>query len=272
MAHWFQHTVVETGRLPLFCFFAATILTFGGIRFSVRMIRAGVRWWPGNVESGGLHIHHVVFGVVFMVVGGVAGISLPDRATVALCLTSAVFGAGTALVLDEFALILRLEDVYWQEAGRESIDAVFVALSVTGLLLLGLRPHFVTLWADSGGDPNLAGRVLSAASGILVFAAFAAVTLLKGKLWTGLLGMFIPVLLVVGAIRVARPRSPWARWRYQPHRRRGPARLATARRREVRYRQPLIRWKIHVEELVGGRPDEIPDNPADSGTGPRERD
>jgi hypothetical protein len=268
MAHWFHQSVVETGRLPLFCFFAATIVTFAFIRFSVRMIRAGVRWWPGNLEPGGLHIHHAVFGVVFMVVGGIAGISLPDRATVGLCITSSLFGVGTALVLDEFALILHLDDVYWQEAGRESIDAVFVALGVAGLLLFGVRPHFVTAWAQSDdGNTTLVGRALSTAVAILVVVVLAAITLLKGKLWTGLLGLFVPVLLLVGAIRVARPDSPWARWRYHPHQRKGEARLARARRREVRYRQPLIRWKIRVEELVGGRPDQPPAPDSESGTG-----
>ena len=43
-------------------------------------------------------------------------------------------------MLDEFALILHLRDVYWPEEGRTSVDAVFVAIAVTGLLLLGLRP------------------------------------------------------------------------------------------------------------------------------------
>ncbi|BBX96892.1 hypothetical protein MLAC_21860 [Mycobacterium lacus] len=42
----------------------------------------------------------------------------------------------------------------------------------------------------------------------------AVLALLKGKLWTGLLGMFIVVLLVIGAIRLSRPHVPWARWRY----------------------------------------------------------
>ena len=40
------------------------LLSFGFIRFSTRMIRAEVSWWPGNVSPGGLHIHHLVFGIV----------------------------------------------------------------------------------------------------------------------------------------------------------------------------------------------------------------
>src|SRR5581483_1524278 len=110
------------------------------IRLSVRMIRAQVKWWPGNVKPGGLHIHHVVFGVIFMLLGGVAGLIVPSTQVVGNSICAAVFGIGSALVLDEFALILHLDDVYWQERGRTSIDAVFVAVALTGLLLLGLRP------------------------------------------------------------------------------------------------------------------------------------
>ncbi len=50
------------------------------------------------------------------------------------------FGIGAALVLDEFALILHLQDVYWAEDGRTSVDAVFVAIAVAGLLILGFNP------------------------------------------------------------------------------------------------------------------------------------
>ena len=60
------------GGVPLFLAF---VVTFLFIRLSVRMIRAGVRWWPGNVKPGGLHVHHVVFGIVFMLVAGAGGFS-----------------------------------------------------------------------------------------------------------------------------------------------------------------------------------------------------
>ena len=50
----------------------------------------------------------------------------------------------------------------------------------------------------------------------------AAITLLKGKVWTGLFGLFMPLLFIVGAIRLARPGSPWARWRYRERRRSWP--------------------------------------------------
>src|SRR3982074_1461955 len=72
MSGWFQQQIVHTGRLPLFCFFAAALGALGSSRLSVRLIRAKVRWWPRNVVAGQLHVHHMVFGVVFMGIGGVA--------------------------------------------------------------------------------------------------------------------------------------------------------------------------------------------------------
>jgi hypothetical protein len=69
---WFSAQVVQTGRLPLFCFFVAFVAGFTGIRVSVRLIRAGVRWWPGNLVAGAVHVHHMVFGVVLMAGGGLA--------------------------------------------------------------------------------------------------------------------------------------------------------------------------------------------------------
>lgn len=177
---WFRD-LVETGRLPLFCFFAGVVIGFLFIRASVRLIRAQVRWWPGNVKPGGLHIHHVVFGVIFMLLGGVAGLTIPSSELAWTAVSAFVFGVGAALVLDEFALILHLDDVYWQEKGRTSIDAVFVAVCLTGLLVLGLRPAFIDelLFARQEGMPMAAGIALSVMS-----LALAVITLLKGKIWT----------------------------------------------------------------------------------------
>ncbi|ABL05684.1 conserved hypothetical membrane protein [Mycobacterium ulcerans Agy99] len=118
------------------------------------------------------------------------------------------FGIGAALVLDEYALILHLSDVYWEEDGRTSVDAVFAAVAVAGLLTLGLHPlmFFPTIW--SGSDSVLPRAVV--VGGLVLTLPLATVVLIKGKVWTGLLGMFIVVLLVIGAIRLSRPHAPWA--------------------------------------------------------------
>ena len=238
--------------MPLFAFFVAMLVGFGFIRLSVRMIRAQVRWWPGNVTPGGLHIHHVVFGVVFLLVGGVAGLAIPAQLTGWRAAMAALFGVGAALVLDEFALILHLKDVYWTEQGRTSVDAVFVAVAITGLLLLGFRPIGVADTLDLRHEPYALPLTVAFT---LVNLVFAVVTLLKGKIWSGLLGLFVPVFLYVGAVRLGRPGSPWARWRYRPDRRNGIRKMERARWREIRLRRPIIRWKIRFQELIAGRHD-----------------
>jgi hypothetical protein len=253
MGDWFRHTVVDTGRLPLFCFFAAMVVGFLAIRVSTRMIRAGVRWWPGNVTPGGLHIHHAVFGIGFMLLGGIVGFALAPDLTGWRAAAAAVFGLGAALVLDEFALILRLRDVYWSQEGRESVTAVFVACAVSGLLVLGVVPANITDIVKADDRGGLAGW----AAGIALVAlnlGLAVLTVLKGKLWTGLIGLFFPVLLYVGAIRLARPKAPWSRWFYHRPGERWARRLARARHRERRFRQPVARLGDRLSELIAGRP------------------
>ncbi|MEU0571070.1 hypothetical protein ABZ297_37545 [Nonomuraea sp. NPDC005983] len=240
MSNWLQQSIVDTGRLPLFCYFVALIVAFVATRINVRLIRAKVGWFR-NVSVGEMHIHHVVFGVVLMLIGGVAGFVLSAGSQIGYAAAASVFGVGSALVLDEFALILHLHDVYWEEEGRTSVDAVFIAVAVTALLLIGLRP----LTWDYGPLVNPAALIV----GNLLLAV---VTLLKGKIWTGLVGLFVPVLLLVGALRLARPGSPWAHWFFIG---RSPRKLAKALRREERWRRPVIKAKIAFQEFVSGRHD-----------------
>ncbi|WP_336208300.1 hypothetical protein [Nonomuraea sp. LPB2021202275-12-8] len=240
MGNWFQQSIIATGRLPLFCFFVALIVAFIATRIHVRLIRAKVGWFR-NLNVGEMHIHHVVFGVVLMLVGGVAGLVVSGASQEGYAVAASIFGVGSALVLDEFALILHLHDVYWEEEGRTSVDAVFIAVAVTGLLLIGLRP----LTEDYG-------ILVSPAVLIVANLVLAVVTLLKGKIWTGMAGLFLPVLLVVGAVRLARPGSPWAHWFFAGRSRR---RMARAIHREERWRRPVIRAKIAFQEFLSGRHD-----------------
>ena len=69
MGDWFTREIVDQDRLPLFCFFVSFIVAFVLTRINVRLIRANVRFWFKNIEADGLHIHHVVFGIVLMTVG-----------------------------------------------------------------------------------------------------------------------------------------------------------------------------------------------------------
>jgi hypothetical protein len=257
MSGWFSTQIVHTGRLPLLCFFVAFVLGFAMIRLSVRLIRAQVRWWPGNVTPGDLHVHHMVFGVVLMVVGGVAGIASPVQPMTWRGAAAAIFGLGTALVLDEFALMLHLRDVYWTSDGRVSVDAIFIAAGITALLLVGVTPVGAQ---DAAGYLRLPGTSDAAAefaTTLTVLFGLAVVTLLKGKVWTALFAVFVPPLFLVGAIRTARPGSPWARWRYRDR----PKKLASASYRELRLRRPVILAKIKLQDLLAGHHD-IPSPPA----------
>jgi hypothetical protein len=254
MSGWFDAQIVHTGRLPLFCFFVAFVAGFGFIRLSARLIRARVRWWPGNLTAGTVHVHHMVFGVVFMGIGGVAELAAPVYSLAWRAGPAMLFGLGTALVLDEFALILHLRDVYWTNEGRLSIDAVFVAAGVTALLLIGASPVGVKSVADYHPLPGSTGAVVTIIVLVAVLFALATVTLLKGKVWTGLFGLIMPLLFIAGAIRLARPGSPWARWRYRER----PGKLARAGRREQRLRLPVMRAKIRIQDLLTGRHDQPP--------------
>jgi hypothetical protein len=257
---WFSHDIVERGRLPLLCCLLAFILTFFVARSFVRLIRhrrdAGLptRWWqPRNIQVGAVHIHHVAFGVVLVLVSGLTLVTLSvDGQEPQFTVAATFFGIGAALVLDEYALILHLSDVYWEEDGRASVDAVFAAVAVAGLLIMGFHPlmFFLPIWHGADSVALRAG-----VGGVLALALpLAVVVLLKGKLWTGLLGMFIVVLLVIGAIRLSRPHAPWARWRYSTQ----PDKMRRALQRERTWRRPVVRAKLWLQCAIAGTP-RLPD-------------
>jgi hypothetical protein len=264
MARWFAHDVLDRGRLPLLCCLVAFILTFFVTRTSVRFIRhraaAGrpPRWWqPRNVHIGGVHIHHVTFGVVLVMLSGLTLVTLSiSGQEPEFTLVATLFGVGAALVLDEYALILHLSDVYWEEDGRTSVDAVFAAVAVAGLLIMGLHPlmFFFPFWHATD---SVALRAAVAAGGLVVTLPLAVVVVLKGKVWTGLLGMFLVVLLVIAAIRLSRPHAPWARWRYTTQ----PDKMRRALQRERRLRRPVVRVKLWVQCAIAGTP-RLPDERA----------
>ncbi|MFJ1755226.1 phosphatidylglycerol lysyltransferase domain-containing protein [Kitasatospora sp. NPDC088134] len=241
----YRDRIVETGREPLFLLLLGLVLSFLFIRFSTRMIRARVRWWPGNVTPGGLHIHHVVFGQALLLICGVAAFAVRGDAGARWNLLGFGFGVGAGLVLDEFALVLHLKDVYWSTEGRTSVDAVMLAVATIGLLLVGELPLGGFVRHPDG--PTLAGAA--------VLLALVVVSLLKGKTWTGLLGIMLWPLALVGAVRLARPASPWARWRYRSR----PRRMARAERREDRIHRRLVAAKTAAYDLLAGSPDADPE-------------
>ncbi len=249
---------VAPGRQPLMWCLIAFILTFFITRSITRYIRATAnqtgprKWWqPHNISGkGGTHIHHAVFGVILVLVSGVAMVTMAGSGTVHQFTAAAIFfGIGAALVLDEFALILHLQDVYWSEDGRTSVDAVFVAVAVAGLLVLGFNPlslFDVGIWRDADSTAARASVIVLAVLNL----AFAVIVLLKGKLWTGLLGMFFTPLLLIGAVRLARPHSPWARWHYQDK----PRKMHRSLERERYLRRPFVQANLWLQHVIAGEP------------------
>jgi hypothetical protein len=128
------------GRSTAFLVLTAFLVTFLYIRTSARLIRnPNVTWWPGNVESGDLHIHHLVWGICLVLIAGFLGFAA-DLRTPWWHISAIAFGIGAGLTIDEFALWLYLRDVYWAQAGRLSVDAGVIATVFAVLVVLGTKP------------------------------------------------------------------------------------------------------------------------------------
>ncbi len=112
---------------------------FAGIRALTHSIRAG-RGPFHNVAVGGRHIHHLVWGILLLLLVGYCWlwqVSKEDRFLSRLL--SFAYGLGAALTLDEFALWLNLRDVYWEREGRASIDAILLFSALLGMGIFGGR-------------------------------------------------------------------------------------------------------------------------------------
>jgi hypothetical protein len=206
----YDRAIVDTGRQAEFLFFVSFLVTFGFIRTSAHMIKAQVSWWPGNVQVGGTHIHHLVWGILLLLIMGYVGVAVAPP-TPWHEIVTVLFGVGTGLTLDEFALWLNLKDVYWSQQGRRSIDAVIVAATVTGMVLVGF-----TAWLDVATEVEDAVFAVVGAVGVLALL-IALVNAAKEKFGMALVGIFIVPVGLVGAFRLGRPHSLWARLFYREH-------------------------------------------------------
>ncbi|NLT06305.1 MAG: hypothetical protein GXY03_08330 [Solirubrobacterales bacterium] len=237
-----QDFLGRPGQRAGFLVLAGLLGGFLFIRTSARLIRMQVSWWPGNVEtSSGLHIHHLVWGIVTIMASGFLMFSFQPESPFADALAIA-FGIGCGLTLDEFALWLHLEDVYWTEEGRASVDAVIIAVLIGGLLLVGVAPF----------DSDEHGSVGAIALLILVNVAVTLVVVSKGKLLTAVLGAFIPFIGLVGAIRIAKPGSRWARRRY--------AEGSKKERKAIERGHRFSAMQNAFINFVGGRPSDETDS------------
>jgi hypothetical protein len=127
----YEANIVHEGKRDHFWMLVAFIVTFLATRavtIWVRRTEARVH----RVRIRDIHVHHLVWGIAIMLVTGYLALAHGVRGAV----PAALFGAGAALTLDEFALWLHLEDVYWTEKGRHSVRVVIVTAAVAALLLV----------------------------------------------------------------------------------------------------------------------------------------
>jgi hypothetical protein len=213
IVHAYEQRIQLPGKELHFVVLMSFLLSWGFIRTSAHMIHAQVSWWPGNVETkGGTHIHHLVWGILLLLGAGYVGIAL-DPATPWDVLVGILFGIGMGLTLDEFALWLNLEDVYWTPKGRESIDAVILTTALLVSTLLGLAFWIDLLEAGLvflgvGGERLEAEESRSVLITFqLIGACLSVVCFAKGKTFTCILGLFVPAVALIGAVRLAKPGS-----------------------------------------------------------------
>ena len=241
VAGWWHRDVLDAGKLALMLCFVSFVVTFLVTRTITRMIRAGRGPFRDNVTTSGVHVHHAVPGLIALIVG--AFIAIDSSSRVWSAVAAVLVGCGVALVLDEFALILHLNDVYWSTEGRLSVDMVSLAAAGLGLALLGVNPIGV---ADVD-HTELAVR-LGTSAWLAIDAVLVLTCVLRGKYGLALLGVFIPFVSLVGALRLAAPTSSWARRRYH-----GELAARAQRRADGHAARwgPVLRW---WQNLLGGTP------------------
>jgi hypothetical protein len=126
------YSVSATRENAAFTMLGAFIVTFALARGVTYTIRHGGFGPFRDVELGSRHIHHFVPGVLISFAAG--GAAIASRREDIDRWMALPFGIGVALVLDESALMIELEDVYWSEQGVVSIHAAFAATTVLSLL------------------------------------------------------------------------------------------------------------------------------------------
>lgn len=214
----------------------AFVITYLIARGYTRMARK-TGWGSANV--GGVHTHHLVFGLIIAFVSGALMFSLLPQNELLILLLAGLFGVGAALVLDEFALLFHLEDVYWKKEGRKSVDAVVLGAAFGSLLLLRVAP----LNLDSDEPARLLLPI------VIVNLCCVTIAALKGKVFLAIFGVFIPFLAQVGAIRLAEPNSLWARKFYKHNAKKMKSSIKRYENYEIKWR----RRKELVWDLIGGK-------------------
>jgi hypothetical protein len=155
--HAHYHQQLDLGRQIAFRAVVSFLLTFGLLRGITYSIHYDLLPLKNVVTKSGLHIHHLFWGIWLLIVVGF--VALATRAPRWHLRLAVVYGVALALTLDEFALWLRLADVYWSPEGRESVEAVAVTAALLALYAAG-QPFWAAVARDlvrSRAEPTARG-------------------------------------------------------------------------------------------------------------------
>jgi hypothetical protein len=262
MASWWHRDIIAADKLPLMLLFLSFVVTFIVTRTITRMIRDGRGPFRNQVTAGGTHIHHAVPGIILLMIGAFTAIGGPDvlgwRS-----FAGVTAGIGMSLVLDEFALILHLQDVYWTGEGQLSVQMVSLVAACLGLAVSGFSPFGV-----KDADAIEVSLRLTASGVLIADGVLILICVLKGKYPTALLGLFLPPVGWIGAVRLARPSSVWARHRYSQKR------MERAERRAADFDRRWDPVENFWDNLAGGKPSQpnpAPSEPAQPDPAPPDR-
>ena len=121
---------LDAGQQSALISWLAFTATFGGVRGITHAIRAGKGPFK-NLSVGGEHLHHYMWGIAMLAGVGAVAVKGDERLR-RHPVTALAYGGGLALIVDEFALLLDLKDVYWAREGRVSVDVGIAGSSLAG--------------------------------------------------------------------------------------------------------------------------------------------
>lgn len=131
------HQLRHSKRLSQFLILWSFLGTFIVVRVITHLQK--FNFLPSQ-HSSIFHIHHLVPGIILLLLSGYIGISFWSISKLRLIMAVS-FGIGAALTIDEFALWLYLRDVYWERQGRDSVDAVIFVILIISIVLLLSEVH-----------------------------------------------------------------------------------------------------------------------------------
>ncbi len=146
--HRKYHKHLSLRRQVAFRALVSFLIMFGFLRLLTYIIHYQILPIHNMVTRSGLHIHHLFWGILLLMLAGFMALATRDpgwHLTIAV-----VYGIARALTHDEFALWLKHADVYWSRQGRESIRAAFAAAAILALIAVG-TPFWRALVRDIGG-------------------------------------------------------------------------------------------------------------------------